>query len=132
MRNLKRQQQQTWWCKTTEQRNGIDIVVRYSKPEMHFLTSSSTSGNNEETSAGLVLSYDKILTSFDRNFRPCEGDMVFVDIDPELNEDGNLSLLEDGVTPVTFPDYRLIKVLDTKKGIVSRYGIQRIGGNDEQ
>lgn len=132
MRSLKKQQQQTWWCKITEQRNGIDIVFHYSKPEMHFLTSSTTAGNNEEISAGLVLSYDKILTSFDKNFRPCEGDMVFVDVNPKLSEDGNLALSEDGITPITFPDYRLVKVLVTKKGIVSRYGVQRIGGNSEK
>lgn len=51
---------------------------------------------------------------------------VFVDVEPELDETGNLVMEEDGYTPVTPPDYRLVEILDTKKGSVAKYGISKI------
>ena len=55
---------------------------------------------------------------------------VWVDKIPQLDDFGNLVMKDDGVTPITPPDYTLKKVLRTQKGKVFRYGISKIGGSD--
>ena len=95
-------------------------------------TVSATSGTPEEIAAGIVPNYDRYVTHYkskSKPFNPVEGMGVFVDVEPELDETGNLVMEEDGYTPVTPPDYRLVKILDTKKGSVARYGISKVGGN---
>ena len=56
-----------------------------------------------------------------------EGDAVFVDVEPQLNEDGTLTMGEDGYTPVTSPDYRISAIFKTQKGNVDVYGIKKNG-----
>ena len=57
-------------------------------------------------------------------FQPKEADVFWVDKIPELDVDGNL-------IPTVLPDYRLTKILDTSKGNVARYGISKIGADNE-
>lgn len=123
-----RDRQKVWFTRISEKNVGIDTVKEYGKPIMKKFTVSATSGTSEEISAGLVPSYDRYITSYDRTFKPTEGDLVFVDVEPELDKEGNLVMGEDGYTPVTSPDYRLVKILDTQKGNVARYGISKVGG----
>lgn len=130
MRSPSRLKQKIWFSKIEEVIEGIDTVQRYSKPTMKRFTVSATAGIPEEISAGIVPIYDRYITSFDSDFKPEEGNLVFVDIEPVLDENGNLLLKDDGITPVTPPDYTLKKILTTQRGKVFRYGISKIGGSE--
>lgn len=126
MRSLKRQRQYIWFVSVTEENDGIDRIRKYSRPIKRSVTVSATSGTPEEISAGIVPSYDRYITSFDREYSPVEGDMVYVDRIPDIDDNGRLSMAEDGVTPTVQPDYVLVKILDTQRGNLSRYGIKRV------
>lgn len=130
MRSLKRQQQQVWFSKIHERLDGIDTIQECDKLIMVKMTCSVTSGTPEETAAGIVPDYDRYLTYHKSKFKPSlgleEGMAVWVDVIPELDENGNLVMGDDEVTPVTPPDYTLKRILDTKKGDVVRYGIVKL------
>ena len=130
MRSRVRDRQKVWFVTVTEKKVGIDTVQEYGKPIMKRMAVSATSGTPEELSAGIVPTYDKYITSYDRKFNPKEGDLVYVDIEPILDENGNLVMDSDGYTPQISPDYRIEKILDTKQGKVARYGISKIGGTN--
>ena len=131
MRSPSRLKQKVWFSKVEESVEGIDTVQKYSKPIMKHFTVSSTAGTPEELAAGIVPTYDRYITSFDRNFKPEEGVAVWVDKVPQIDDFGNLVMSDDGITPVTPPDYTLKKILGTqKKGKCSRYGISKIGGSE--
>lgn len=129
MRGLKRQKQTVYWSKVTEILNDINTVTKYSKPELRNFSVSATAGTPEEISSGIVPDYDRYITSFDREFRPQEGDVFWIDTVPELDYAGDL-ILTDSV-PTIMPDYRLKKILDTQRGNIARYGISRIGAENE-
>lgn len=130
MRSLKRQQQKVWFSQVHERLDGIDTIQEWDKPVMIKMTCSVTSGTPEEIAAGIVPDYDRYLTYHKSRFKShlplVEGMAVWVDVIPELDESGNLVLGDDGVTPITPPDYTLKRILDTKKGDVARYGIVKI------
>ena len=98
---------------------------------MKKMAVSSGTGQPGQVSAGLVVDYDREITSYDKTLRGAirEGDAVFVDVEPQLNDDGTLTMDEDGCTPVTPPDYRISAIFSTKKGDVDVFGIKRVGGN---
>ena len=128
-RNSVRDRQKVWWVTIEEIHEGIDNIIKYGKPEMLKQTVSATSGTPEEIAAGIVPNYDRYDTHYkskSKPFNPVEGMGVFVDVEPELDETGNLVMEEDGYTPVTPPDYRLGEILDTNKGSVAKYGISKI------
>lgn len=129
MRGLKRQKQSVYWSRVTEELDGINTIPTYQKPEIHKFSVSATAGTPEEISAGIVPDYDRYITSFERSFKPEEGDVFWVDAVPKLDDDGNLILSDE--VPVVTPDYRLKKILDTKRGNVARYGITKIGAENE-
>lgn len=129
MRGLKRQKQNVYWSKVTEILNDINTVTKYSKPELHNFSVSATAGTPEEISSGIVPDYDRYITSFDREFRPQEGDVFWIDTVPELDYAGDLILTYS--VPTIMPDYRLKKILDTQRGNIARYGISRIGAENE-
>ena len=124
MRTFKRQNQKIWFTRITEQNVGIDKVKIYAKPFMKELPVSATSGTPEELAAGIVPNYDRYITSYQK-LDVQEGDMCFVDVEPQLDTSGELEMKEDNI-PVTPPDYRIVKLLVTQKGLVFRYGISRI------
>lgn len=127
MRNFKRQQQKVWFTRITEKNVGIDKVKVYAKPFIKSLPVSATSGTPDEVAAGIVPNYDRYITSY-KKLDVQEGDMCFVDVEPKLDASGELAMTDDYV-PVTPPDYRIVKLLVTQKGLVFRYGISRIGGD---
>lgn len=124
--------QRVWFSKITEDSSSIDPVITYSKPIMKRFTVSATAGLPEEISAGIVPTYDRYITSYDREFCEIaeEGMAVWVDKTPHIDDFGNLVMSEDGITPVTPPDYTLKKILATQRGKVFRYGISKIGGSE--
>ena len=58
--------------------------------------------------------------------------LLWVDKEPELNEDGTLKMDEETLEPTVLPDYRLKKCIGAEKGLVHRYGIEKIGANREE
>lgn len=130
MRGRLRQKQSIWISTVTEKNNGMDKTLVYSKPQKKNISVSATAGTPEELSAGIVPDYDRYITVFDRTFQPKEGNVLWIDAVPEISEDGAL-ILDGDNSPTVLPDYRLKRILDTQKGQVARYGIAKIGGNNE-
>ena len=129
MRSPVRDRQPIYFSTITEKKVGIDTVQEYSKPIMRKLTVSAGTGAPTQISAGLVVDYDREITSYDKTLRGVirEGDAVFVDVEPQLNDDGTLTMGEDGYTPVTPPDYRISAIFSTQKGDVDVFGIKKVG-----
>ena len=126
MRSLIRQTQEIWFSVKSMGFTGIDETSTFSKPEMHRFTVSATGSTPEDYAAGIVPDYDRYITSFDRNFQPIEGMQCWVDVTPELNNDGTLKMTNDG-EPTVQPDYTLNRKVDTKMGTVARYLIKKNG-----
>ena len=131
MRSRSRDRQKIYFVTVTEKKVGIDTVQEYGKPIMRRLSVSAGTGQPGQISAGLVVDYDREITSYDKSLRGIirEGDALYVDVEPKLNEDGTLTMGEDGYTPVTPPDYRISAIFSTQKGDVDVFGIKKIGGN---
>lgn len=132
MRSRGRDRQKIYFVTVTEKKFGIDTIYEYNDPVIKKKMSvSSGTGQPGQVSAGLVVDYDREITSYDKTLRGVirEGDAVFVDVEPQLNEDGTLTMGEDGYTPVTPPDYRISAIFKTQKGSVDVYGIKKVGGN---
>lgn len=130
MRGRLRQKQSVWISTVTEKNNGMDKTLVYSNPQKKDISVSATAGTPEELSAGIVPDYDRYITVFDRTFQPKEGNVLWIDVVPEIREDGTLILDGDNI-PTVLPDYRLKRILDTQRGQVARYGIAKIGGNND-
>ena len=124
-----RDRQAIYFSTVTEKKVGIDTVQEYGNPIMRRLAVSSGTGQPGQVSAGLVVDYDREITSYDKTLRGVirEGDAVFVDVEPKLNEDGTLTMGDDGYTPVTPPDYRISAIFSTQKGDVDVFGIKKVG-----
>lgn len=129
MRSMLRDRQAIYFSIVTEKKVGVDTVQEYGKPIMRRLSVSAGTGQPGQVSAGLVVDYDREITSYDKTLRGVirEGDAVFVDVEPQLNEDGTLTMGKDGYTPVTPPDYRISAIFSTQKGDVDVYGIKKVG-----
>ena len=129
MRSKGRDRQKVYFATVTEKKAGIDTVQEYGKPIMKRLAVSSGTGQPGQVSAGLVVDYDREITSYDKTLRGIirEGDALYVDVEPQLNEDGTLTMGDDGYTPVTPPDYRISAIFSTQKGDVDVYGIKKVG-----
>ena len=131
MRSRKRDRQNIWFSSVTEKKVGIDTVQEYSKPIVARLTASAGTGAPSQISAGLVVDYDRELTSYDKKLRGQieEGSVCWVDVIPEIAEDGSLILSDDEVTPTVPPDYRVDKIFQTARGRVDVLGIRKIGSS---
>ena len=131
MRSRKRDRQAIYFSIVTEKKVGVDTVQEYGKPIVAKLTASAGTGAPSQISAGLVVDYDRELTSYDKKLRGQieEGSVCWVDVIPEISEDGSLVVSDDGVTPTVPPDYRVDKIFSTARGEVDVLGIKKIGGN---
>ena len=129
MRSMLRDRQAIYFSIVTEKKVEIDTVQEYGKPIMKKMAVSSGTGQPGQVSAGLVVDYDREITSYDKTLRGVirEGDAVFVDVEPQLNDDGTLTMDDDGYTPVTPPDYRITNIFFTQKGKVDVFGIKKVG-----
>ena len=130
MRSRVRDRQKIYFVTVTEKKVGIDTVQEYGKTIMKKMAVSSGTGQPGQVSAGLVVDYDREIISYDKTLRGVirEGDAVFIDVEPKMNEDGTLAMGEDGYTPVTPPDYRISAIFSTQKGDVDVFGIKKVGG----
>lgn len=131
MRSRVRDRQKIYFVTVTEKKVGIDTIQEYSNPIMRKLTVSAGTGAPTQISAGLVVDYDREITSYDKSLRSEveEGSVCWVDVIPEIAEDGSLVMADDEVTPTVPPDYRVDKIFSTAKGNVDVFGIKKIGGN---
>ena len=131
MRSMLRDRQAIYFSSVTEKKVGVDTVQEYGKPIMRKLTVSAGAGAPTQISAGLVVDYDREITSYDKSLRTevTEGSVCWVGVIPEISEDGSLVMSDDGVTPTVPPDYRVDKIFSTQKGQVDVFGIKKIGGN---
>lgn len=125
MRSRVRDRQIVYLTKLTETRSGIDLVYSYSRPVKHMVTVSRTGGIPAEIYPGIVPDYDRFITAYDGTFSPEEGDLLYVDVSPELDENGDL-VLSDGI-PTVKPDYRVIREIGTAKSCIWRFGIKKNG-----
>ena len=91
MRSISRDRQKVWFVTVTEKKVGIDTVQEYGKPIMRRLTVSAGTGAPTQISAGLVVDYDREITSYDKSLRSeiSEGSVCWVDVMPEISEDGS-------------------------------------------
>lgn len=131
MRGLVRQKQKVYWSRVSEKMDGLDRIKAYTKPVLYRFSVSATAGTPEEIAAGVVPDYDRYITSFNRDFEPQEADLFWIDRTPQISDDGSLVLNEDG-DPTVLPDYTLKRILDTQKGNIARYGISKVGNENEQ
>lgn len=129
MRSRLRDRQKIYFVTVAEKKVGIDTVQEYGKPIMKKMAVSSGTNMPGQVSAGLVVDYDREITSYDKSLRGVirEGDALYVDVEPQLNEDGMLTMGEDGYTPVIPPDYRISAIFSTQKGGVDVFGIKKVG-----
>ncbi len=125
MRSRVRDRQTVYLTKLTETRSGIDLVLSYSKPVKYTVTVSKTGGMPEEIYAGIVPDYDRSITAYDGTFSPDEGDLLYVDVTPELDGNGDL-VLSDGI-PTVRPDYKVVRRISTAKSRIWRFGIKKNG-----
>lgn len=128
MRSLQRRKQSLWYCWAIIDDSHIEPSVSYTKPVKIMVSVSNTSGTPHELPVGSVAEYSRYFVSYDREFKPEEGMVLFVDREPQLTEEGFLDVDEHNV-PITKPDYVLSHVMDTAKGTIARYGIKKIAGD---
>lgn len=111
----------------TETQVGIDRVKVYTKPVKYRLSVSATAGYPNIVNTGIIPDYDREITVYAgqvTGFHAPEGSLLYVDVSPELDENGDLVLSEDG-EPTVYPDYVMVRRISTMRGKVSRYGIKR-------
>lgn len=122
-----RQKQTIYGAHVRERLDGPDTIIEYDRPKMMRSTVSYTAGTPEEIAAGYVPDYDRYITLTRKNADLKESDVLWVDVSPEISEDGKLAIAEDG-SITTLPDYVVRKELQTQTGLIVRYGISKIKG----
>lgn len=112
----------------TEMQDGIDRVKVYSKPVKYRLSVSATVGTPTIFQTGIAPDYDREITVYAgqfTGFNAPEGALLYVDVAPELDDEGFL-VLNDYGEPLVYPDYVMVRRISTIRGKVSRYGIKRV------
>jgi len=132
MRSLQKRKQDIWCVEAVRNDETIEGSMVYSKPEKHRMTVSNTSGTPHELPVGIVAEYSRYIVSFDRDFQPHEGLMLFIDVVPRLiasgEHKGELEIDSETGKPYTEPDYVVSNIIDTQKGTIARYGIKKVAG----
>ena len=124
MRGLEKRKQNVWFVEKMTDDSMYEASVTYSKPIKKRVSVSATASTPEENYAGVLPSYDRYITCYDRNFKVKEGTLLYVDVVPEITEDGSLKVDDNG-NPTVTNDYVLVSILDTAKGAIARYGIKK-------
>lgn len=145
MRTRLRAAQKLWFVTVTESIDGMNTSETYSKPiQKRFGVSVSTDEADRESN-GLVPIYDRYCHCYQKSFCPEIGNMVFIDVTPSLDENGELTYTETPVlkpsgeprldadgNPImvrkydTLPDYRIVEVRQTQKGNVKRFLFKKV------
>lgn len=130
MRSSTRRKQDVWFVTREKDDQGLDPVYIYSKPEVHRMSVSPTSGMPEAMNFGLLPTYDRYMVSYDRSFNPEEGTYLYVDKNPQINQETGELVLNSNNEPTVKPDYILDRVYNTQKGVLARYGIRKTSDKD--
>ena len=112
----------------TETQVGIDRVKVYTKPKKYRLSVSATAGTPSVFQSGIVPDYDREIPVYAgqlTGFNAPEGALLFVDVEPELDENGDFVLDNYGELTV-LPDYVLVRKIAALRGKVARYGIKGV------
>lgn len=131
MRSQRRQRQWVWFATQSIKRDGLDNVMVYANFEKHFVTVSATTGYPLRLAAGFVPTYDRYITSFEKSWKPSEGMVVWADTDPELDKYGNIVIDPVTKNPTVMPDHIVDRLMWTKKAKMDRYGLKKLGNNDQ-
>lgn len=108
MRSLSRNQQTIWYAlydgevEETDE-NGYstgETVKKYSKPVPCRICVSQNKGETEDTLFGKSQDYDRTMTSHDMSLKIDEHSILWVDVEPHINDDG---------TTDTPHDYKVVK-----------------------
>lgn len=129
MRSLKRRLQDVYFVERTKDDSTLVAKYIYGIPIKKRMAVSGTSGTVQESYFGILPSYDRYIVNFDMSFKPSEGTMVYVDKTPELEEDKSITLNDNG-DPTVKPDYMVKKLAWTKRGTISRIGLEKVSDND--
>ena len=130
MRSIRKRKQYIWITTASQDDSHIQQITVYTKPERHKVTVSNTSGTPHELPVGIVAEYSRYFISYDRDFNPKEGDLIFVDKVPELDVNGYLAINPETNKVYTEPDYVLSHIMNTAKGTIARYGIKKVAGDE--
>lgn len=133
MSDLRRNNQNVWVCSIIDEieiqdQNG-DYTGAYRKvisnPKKYRLGVSPTIGDATFTPYGANLQYNREISTRKKSIVINEGDLLFIDVIPTLNEDGSLKLNDDDSDYVTPPDYLVKKKLYSQKEKYVRYGLEK-------
>lgn len=133
MRIRHRDKQKVYVVSVTESQSGIDTVLTYSKPKAYKVNVSAITRNawqNRDVlwhGNGLEERYSRYILSF-KKLPWNEGDQIFVDVNPILDENGNLAYKADGVTPLSLPEYVITQCVYTAKDHVFRWILKEYRG----
>ena len=129
MRSLMRRKQYIWTVDAVRNDETVEGGMTYGKPVKYHMAVSNTSGTPHELPVGIVAEYSRYIVSYDRDFKPSEGLMLFIDVVPRIGGDGYLENDPETGEPYTTPDYVLSHIIDTQKGTIARYGIKKVAGD---
>lgn len=133
MSDLRRNNQDVWICSIIDE---IEIQDEYgdytgayrkviSKPTKYRLGVGPSIGDATFTPYGANLQYNREISTRKKSIVINEGDLLFVDVIPLLDEDGSLKLNEDNSDYVTPPDYLVKSKLYSQKEKYVRYGLEK-------
>lgn len=134
MRDIARQKQSIWVCKATSSEAEVfdeltgemlpcgEYVDVYANPVEYKMCVNPTVGWAKYDQPGLSQDTKRELTTTQQDLDIDIGDLVFVDIEPILDESGALSVDGDG-NYYSHPDYTISYIYKSKRGNQTRYGI---------
>lgn len=120
MRQLLREQRGIWYAKYDGREQLIDEnglmtgewVVRYGSPKLVIGTVSPRTGNTWGDGFGIGVDCDRTLIVPEVRTDMDETCVLWVDVRPQLEDDGSIALGEDGL-PVVPNDYRAVMVAES-------------------
>lgn len=131
MRSLERNKQDIWYCNvlgktdiTNSNGDCVGSIDLLSNPTKYSIGVSATVGSPKFLSFGVNQEYSREMSCCDDDFSLNEGDLLFIDIEPQVNSDGSLSKNQDG-RYTTEPDYYVKKVIKSQNSSNKRYGISK-------
>ena len=132
MRSLERDKQYIWVCRSNGKTDILDedgyktgeTIDSFSKPVRYKMGLNATIGDAHFSPYGTTQDLRREMTTCDKGLDIQIGDWVYVDIEPHLDDDGNLIVGDDGSVTLE-ADYYVTSVMKSQKGHVFRYGITR-------
>lgn len=131
MRNATRRKQKIWFVKRTVDDSTMSHTYVYDKPIMRRFSVSTTGNSPIEENFGILPAYVRYFVAYaNRDIADLEEGMyMYVDVIPEINDQGELVLDASG-EPTVKPDYLLHRIYQTQKGTISRIYIKNLAHED--